>query len=120
MPSYRVVTQPTRIPVPGNKVIEEFLGRVHTKTSELSLAHMIAPPGWSEPAQTPRFGEATIMIRGRMRIEVPGEVVVLEAGQVFWVDPEVRVRYSTPFAEPSEYWAVCRPAFAPDLARRDE
>ncbi len=25
-------TTPTRIPVPGNKLIEEFVGRVHTQT----------------------------------------------------------------------------------------
>ncbi|MGE0791744.1 MAG: cupin domain-containing protein [Sandaracinaceae bacterium] len=119
MKGYRKVERATKIDVPGGKLIEELFGRVNTGTDDFSLAHMVAPPGWGEPAQTPRFGELTIMIRGRMRIDVAEDVVVLEAGQSFWVDPDVRVRYSNPFDEESEYYAVCIPAFSPDAARRD-
>ncbi|WP_437577235.1 cupin domain-containing protein [Sorangium sp. So ce887] len=116
---YRLVTSATRIPVPGGKLIEELFGRVNTGTDGFSLAHMVAPPGWSEPAQTPSFGELTLMIRGRMRVEIAGETVDLGAGQAIWTEPEQRVRYSNPFDEESEYFALCIPAFAPDLARRD-
>lgn len=118
---FRVVRTPTRIPVPGGKLIEEHFGRVHTASEAFSLAHMIAPPGWGEPAQRPTFGELTIMVRGRMRIEVgdEGEVVELSAGESFWVEPDVRVRYANPFPEESEYYAVCMPAFSPELARRE-
>lgn len=119
MPSYRVVTTATRIPVPGGKLIEELFGRVNTGTDAFSLAHMVAPPGWGEPAQTPAFGELTIMVRGRMRIEMDGETVEIGAGQAIWTEPHLRVRYSNPGTEESEYFAVCIPAFAPDLARRD-
>lgn len=107
-----------RIPVPGGKIIEELFGRVATSTEHLSLAHMVAPPRWGEPAQTPEFGELTIMVRGRMHIDVGDEVVILGAGEAFWVDPGLPVRYSNPFEEESEYFAVCLPAFAPDLAHR--
>lgn len=120
MNRYRLVVQPTRIPVPGGKLIEEFFGRVNTGTDSFSLAHMVAPGGWSEPAQCPEFGELTIMVRGAMKIEVDDQEVTLRAGQAFWVEPGVRVRYSNPFAEESEYYAVCMPAFAPDAAHRDE
>ena len=120
MSKYRLVEQATRIPVPGGKLIEELFGHVNTGTGAFSLAHMVAPGGWSEPAQRPGFGELTIMVRGAMSIEVDGEEVVVRAGQAFWVEPDVRVRYSNPFAEENEYYAVCIPAFHPDTAHRDE
>lgn len=118
---YVVVGDPTRIPVPGGKLIEEYFGRVRTGTSVLSLAHMIAPPGWGEPAQTPRFAELTMMVRGTMRIEIgegDAEVVELRAGQAIWIEPDVTVRYSNPYDAENEYYAICLPAFSPELARR--
>ncbi len=121
--THRVITTPTRIPVPGGKLIEEIVGRVTTGHTELSVAHMIAPPGWGEPAQTPDFLEVTVMVRGRMRITLGEgdalETVDLAAGQSIVIEGGVRVRYSNPFAEENEYYAVCLPAFAPDLARRE-
>jgi mannose-6-phosphate isomerase-like protein (cupin superfamily) len=132
MTRYRLVESATRIPVPGGKLIEELFGRVNTGTDAFSLAHMIAPPGWSEPAQCPAFGELTIMIRGAMQIEV-GEgstaragddsdsaVIALRAGQAFWVEPGVRVRYSNPYPEEGEYYAICLPAFSPDRVHRED
>ena len=119
MIDYRLITNPTCIPVPGNKLIEEFMGNVNTGTSDFSVAHMVAPPGWEEPAQVPEFGELTIMLRGRMHIAVGEDEVVLAAGQVFWVDAGVRVRYANPHPEESEYWAICMPAFHPDKANRE-
>jgi mannose-6-phosphate isomerase-like protein (cupin superfamily) len=120
MAGWTLIDKPTRIPAPGGKLIEEIVGRVRTQTDGFSLAHMVAPPHWDEPPQRPEFGELTVMVRGRMRIEVgDGELVELLAGQSFWVDPGVRVRYSNPYDEESEYYAICMPAFAPDLARRE-
>lgn len=120
MPKYRHVTRATTIPVPGGKLIEELVGRVNTGSDDFSLAHMVAPPKWSEPPQTPKFGELTLVIRGRLEIEVDGEQVVVSAGEVLWVEPSVRVHYRNPFDEESEYYAFCMPAFAPDRARREE
>lgn len=120
MSKYRLVEQATRIPVPGGKLIEELFGQVSTRTSAFSLAHMVAPPGWSEPAQCPEFGELTIMVRGAMQIEADGQDLVVRAGQAFWVEPRVRVRYSNPFDQESEYFAVCIPAFQPDTVHREE
>jgi quercetin dioxygenase-like cupin family protein len=120
MGRYRVIEKPVRIPVPGGKVIEEIVGRVSTKDERLSVAHMIAPPGWSEPAQTPSFGELTVMVRGAMRVEIDGDAIDLRAGQSIWIEADVRVRYGNPFDAEAEYFAVCLPAFAPDLARREE
>jgi mannose-6-phosphate isomerase-like protein (cupin superfamily) len=119
MPPYRLVTSATRIPVPGGKLIEELFGRVNTGTDAFSLAHMVAPPGWGEPAQTPVFGELTILIRGKMLVEVGGDRLQVAAGQAIWIEPRQRVRYSNPFEEENEYYALCIPAFSNDLARRN-
>src|SRR5436190_1118301 len=119
MPSHRLVTSKSRIPVPGGKLIEELFGRVNTGTDGFSLAHMVAPPGWSEPGQTPEFGELTVLVRGRLRVEVAGEVVEVEEGQAIWTEPGAHVQYSNPFAEPSEYFAVCMPAFTLERAHRE-
>jgi mannose-6-phosphate isomerase-like protein (cupin superfamily) len=116
---YRLVERGTPIPVPGGKLIEELFGRVNTGTDAFSLAHMVAPPGWSEPAQKPRFGELTIMVRGSMRIELPDGALELRAGQAIWIEPGVRVRYSNPYPDEGEYFAVCIPAFSPHLANRE-
>jgi mannose-6-phosphate isomerase-like protein (cupin superfamily) len=124
MKKYHLVERSTRIPVPGGKLIEELFGRVNTGTDAFSLAHMVAPPGWSEPAQCPAFGELTIMHRGTMRIEVgagaDAETIEVHAGQAFWVEPGVRVRYSNPSGQENEYYAVCIPAFSPETVRREE
>jgi mannose-6-phosphate isomerase-like protein (cupin superfamily) len=121
--THRLIQSYTRIPVPGGKLIEEIAGRVNTGHTAFSMAHMVAPPGWGEPAQRPQFGELTVMVRGRMRVELGeggAELVELVAGQSLWVEPGVRVRYSNPFEAEGEYYALCVPAFAPDAARREE
>ena len=121
MSDYRLVTDAARIPVPGGKLIEELFGRVATGTERFSLAHMVAPGGWAEPPQRPSFGELTVMLRGRMRIEVgeDSEPVILEPGHALWVEPGVRVHYSNPYEEESEYYALCLPAFSPEAAGRE-
>ncbi len=119
MPSWILVDNPTLVPAPGGKVIEEHFGRLRTKDARFSLARMIAPPRWTEPAQTPEFGELTVMVRGRLQIEVEGENIELLAGQSFWVEPGVTVRYTNAWDEEAEYFALCLPAFAPELAHRE-
>jgi mannose-6-phosphate isomerase-like protein (cupin superfamily) len=120
MADYTHVKQATRIPVPGGKLIEEIFGKVNTQTDDLSLAHMVAPPGWAEPAQTPEFAEITLMVRGRMKIETGGELVELTAGQAIRIEAGVKVRYSNPYEEESEYYAICLPAFSIDTVNRDD
>lgn len=107
-----------KIDVPGNKLIEEFLGRVSTGSGNVSVAHMIAPSGWSEPPQTPQFDEITIMIRGTMRIETTEGTFDVGPGEVFFASKGHTLTYSNPFPDENEYWAVCLPAFSPDLAGR--
>ncbi|HSN05996.1 MAG TPA: cupin domain-containing protein [Candidatus Angelobacter sp.] len=116
----QLVPAPTRIPVPGGKTIDEYVGHVTTGTPEVSVAHMIAPGGWTEPAQTPEFDEITVVLRGAVRVEHDGGVLDVAAGQAVITRAGEKVRYSTVDGAGAEYVAVCLPAFAPDLAHRDE
>jgi hypothetical protein len=113
-----LISTPTRIPVPGGKVIEEYVGRVNSGEKAVSVARMVAPPGWSEPYQQPDFDEVTLVLRGVVRVEHPGGVLDVAAGQAVVTRRGERVRYSTLDAE-TEYVAVCLPAFEPGLANRD-
>lgn len=112
------IERPSVIDVPGGKLIEEFIGRIHTGDSKISVAHMIAPPMWSEEPQTPAFDEITIMISGKMHIKMDAKSVTLNAGEVFLSKKGVKIQYSNPFDSKNEYWAICLPAFSVDLAGR--
>ena len=117
----RVIDEPKRIEAHGQppKVIEEFVGRVNSATSAVSVARMVSPHGWSEPGQTPEFDEFTVVLRGALQVETRESVLRVEAGQAVIVERGEWVRYSTPQAGGAEYIAVCVPAFSPGAARRD-
>ena len=114
-----LIGEPTRVPVPGGKMIHEFVGRVNTGEDALSVAHMVAPPGWAEPAQQPDFDEITLVLRGCVRVETTAGVLDVRAGQAVVTRAGERIRYTTT-DEGAEYVAICRPAFGPDLVHRDE
>lgn len=120
MKKYFIQNSPFVVPTTDGKLIEEHHGLATTGNKELSIAHMIAPPGWSEPFQTPEFDEYTYIIKGKKQFIIDDETVVLEAGQSIKIEKNVRVQYSNPFEEPCEYIAVCTPAFRMDLAHREE
>jgi mannose-6-phosphate isomerase-like protein (cupin superfamily) len=114
-----LIESPTRVPVPGGKVIDEYVGQANTGESAISVAHMIAPGGWEEPAQTPVFDEITLVLRGLIRVEHPGGHLDVRAGQAVVTRAGERVRYTTPEGEGAEYVAICLPAFTPDGAGRE-
>lgn len=114
----QLIQRPTRIPVPGGKVIDEYVGRVTSGTSSVSVAHMKAPAGWEEPAQTPEFDEVTLVLMGTVVVEHDGGTLEVPAGQAVLTRSGERVRYSVG-DEGAEYVAVCLPAFDPDLSHRD-
>lgn len=66
------IKSPTVVKSAGNKVkmIEEFVGLVNSNASDISIAHMISPSGWEEPAQTPEFDEYTFVIAGEVHIQI--------------------------------------------------
>ena len=120
-----LIPQPTRIQSAGNKpkLIDEYIGRVNSKTSATSVAHMRSPQGWLEPGQTPEFDEFTIVLKGMLRVEFkkPDEEGSLDvrAGQAIIAHAGEWIRYSTPEEGGAEYIAVCLPAFSMDTVHRD-
>lgn len=118
--AYSVQKSPFVVPTTDGKLIEEHFGLAATGEKKLSIAHMIAPPGWSEPHQSPEFDEYTLVSRGKKLVEVDGDQVILEGGQSILVKGGSRVRYSNPFDEECEYWSVCLPAFSIKSVHREE
>ncbi|MBN1648076.1 MAG: hypothetical protein JW874_08590 [Spirochaetales bacterium] len=104
----------------GEKIIEEYIGRVNTKNQALSIARMISPQGWHEPAQTPEFSEYTVVLKGCLTVELYDRKLKVEAGQAIEIPAGEIVKYSTPDEGGAEYIAVCLPAFSPDIVHRDE
>ncbi|MGE0682284.1 MAG: cupin domain-containing protein [Candidatus Binatia bacterium] len=120
MPTF--IDSPTRIQAVGNKpkIIEEFVGRVNSKTSAVSIARMKSPSGWVEPGQTPEFDEYTVVLHGMLRVTTKNGVVDVAAGQALIAHSGEWVQYSTPGPEGAEYISVCLPAFSPETVRRDQ
>ena len=116
-----VVSQPTRIASAGNKpkIIDEFIGRVNSSETRLSVAHMRSPAGWQEPGQTPQFDEFTLVLKGVLRVEHRNGHLDIAAGQAVIAHAGEWVRYSTPDPQGAEYIAICLPAFSPDTVHRD-
>lgn len=111
--------EPSIIDVPGGKVIAEHVGRVATGSTAMSVAHMKAPAGWSEPAQRPDFDEVTLVVAGTVLVEHDGGTTEVHAGQSIVTRAGERVRYSTGNSG-AEYVAICTPAFAPDTVHRED
>jgi mannose-6-phosphate isomerase-like protein (cupin superfamily) len=117
-----LIAQPTRISAAGTKpkLIDEYIGRVNTKTDAASVAHMRSPQGWAEPGQTPEFDEFTLVLKGMVRVRHkdgqidvgPGQAVITHRGE--WI------QYSTPAEGGAEYIAVCLPAFSMETVHRDQ
>lgn len=109
---YTIQDSPFVVPTNDGKLIEEHFGNASDGNSEISIAHMIAPPGWKEPFQTPTFDEYTYIIKGKKQFIIEGETVVLNTNQSIKINKNTRVQYSNPFTEPCEYLAICLPAFS--------
>ena len=116
---YTIQKSPFVVPTTDGKLIEEHFGNATDKNSAVSIAHMVAPPKWKEPFQTPDFDEYTYIIKGKKQFIIEDEVIVLEAGQSIKINKNTRVQYSNPFNEDCEYIAICLPAFSLDLVQRE-
>lgn len=118
MKNYTIQKSPFVVPTNDGKLIEEHFG-IASIPSELSIAHMIAPPKWSEPFQTPNFDEYTYIIKGEKQFNIDGEIITLKAGESIKILKGTRVQYSNPFDDACEYLAVCFPAFSRELVNRE-
>jgi ethanolamine utilization protein EutQ len=117
-----LVAQPTRISAAGTKpkLIDEYIGRVNSKTDGVSVAHMRSPQGWEEPGQTPDFDEFTVVLKGMLRVRHKQGQIDVSAGQAVIVHGGEWIQYSTPAEGGAEYIAVCLPAFAMETVHRDQ
>lgn len=120
MPQF--IEAPTVVQAAGNlpKKIEEYVGRINSKTAAVSIARMKSPSGWVEPGQTPEFDEYTVVLRGLLRVTTRTGVFDVKAGQAIIIHRNEWVRYSTPGPDGAEYIAVCVPAFSLESVHRDE
>jgi mannose-6-phosphate isomerase-like protein (cupin superfamily) len=116
-----IIAAPAVIEAAGTppKLIEEFIGRVNSRTEKVSIARMTSPGGWSEPGQTPAFDEFTVVLRGTLHVRLIDREIDVTAGEAIIVHAGEWVRYSTPTPQGAEYIAVCLPAFSPDSVNRD-
>ncbi len=117
-----LIGQPTIVQAAGNKpkIIEEYIGRVNSKTDGVSIARMKSPSGWVEPGQTPEFDEYTVVLRGTLRVTTQSGSMDVHAGQAVVTHKGEWVQYSTPGSEGAEYVAICLPAFSMDTVHRDD
>ena len=117
----RLIPAPIVVPSPGTppKVISEFVGRVSTENSDVSVAVMESPMGWSEPGQRPEFDEYTVVLSGELRVETEAGAFSVVKGQAVHAAAGEWVRYSTPAEGGAHYVSVCLPAFSPDTVHRD-
>jgi ethanolamine utilization protein EutQ (cupin superfamily) len=118
----KLIASPSIVKAAGTrpKLIEEFVGRVSTRSSACSIARMTSPQGWVEPGQTPAFDEYTLVLRGVLHVAGKSGTLAVNAGQAVIVPRGEWVQYSTPGEGGAEYVAVCLPAFSPDTVHRDE
>ena len=115
----RHILKPSIIEAAGNKPkrIEEYIGRVNSRSTAVSIARMTAPSGWVEPAQTPEFDEYTVVLSGVLRVTTRDGAIDVRAGEAVIASAGEWVQDSTP--EGAEYIAVCLPAFSPETVHRD-
>ena len=116
-----LIPQATRITAAGSKpkLIDEYVGRVNSKTDGVSVAHMRSPQGWEEPGQTPEFDEFTVVLKGSLRVRHKQGQMDVSAGQAVITHRGEWIQYSTPAEGGAEYIAVCLPAFSMDTVHRD-
>lgn len=117
-----LIKKPSVIKAEGNKpkVIEEYIGRVNSRTEKVSIARMKSPAGWTEPPQQPEFDEYTLVLKGMLMVTTSEGTVDVHEGEAIIVHSGEQVQYSTPLEEGAEYIAVCLPAFSPDTVHRKE
>jgi len=117
-----IIEKPSIVSAAGNKpkVIEEYVGRVNSKTKTLSIARMKSPSGWIEPGQRPEFDEYTVVLRGMLEVKTEKDTLQVKAGSAVIVHKGEWVQYSSTSPEGAEYIAVCCPAFSMETVHRDE
>ena len=85
MKKYLIQKEPFVVPTNDGKLIEEHHGIASTENKNISIAHMIAPPKWSEPFQTPQFEEYTYIIKGKKEDDISEFRELLKREKKFFI-----------------------------------
>ncbi len=117
----KIYKSPALIKAAGNKEksIEEFIGRVNSGNSEISIARMKSPEGWEEPGQSPEFDEFTLVLAGCLKVKTREREYLVKTNEAIHLRYGEWVQYSSPFEGGAEYIAICLPAFSPDSVHRE-
>lgn len=115
-----LIVSPSVVPGVEPKLIEEFVGVANTGSTDISVARMVGPQGWTEPGQRPDFDEITLVLQGTIQVETEGDTLQVTAGQALVTRAGEWVRYSTPHEGGAEYIAICTPAFNIEGVNRDD
>ena len=114
----RKVSTGTIIPRDDGKLIDEHIGAVQTRTDAYSVARMMAPPDWKEPAQTAEFDELVLVMQGTLAVQGDDRTEHVGANESCLVERGTTVTYSNASAsEPCSYWSICIPAFRPERTK---
>jgi ethanolamine utilization protein EutQ len=116
-----LIEKASRVHAAGNKpkLIDEYIGRVNSRTNGVSVALMESPCGWVEPGQCPEFDEFTVVLRGMVHVKHAGGEFDVNEGQAVIARAGEWIQYSTPGDDGAQYVSVCIPAFSPDTVHRD-
>lgn len=114
------ITRGKLIPRDDGKRIEEMVGMATTRTSSVSVAKMLAPPGWTEPHQTPEFDEVVVVSKGTLTLVIGKKRDRIGPGEVGLVPKGSRVQYRNDERGACEYVSICAPAFQPSLAHMED
>lgn len=116
-----LIEKASRVHAAGNKqkLIDEYIGRVNSRTSGVSVALMDSPSGWMEPGQCPEFDEYTVVLRGCLHVKHAGGEFDVNEGQAVIARAGEWIQYSTPGDDGAQYVSVCIPAFSLDTVHRD-
>jgi len=119
MPTH--VPAPTRIVAAGTsrRRSTEYVGRVNSQTTAVSIAPHAEPGGWKSRRRRPSSTSTRSCCAACCGFEHAAEPLDVHAGQAVIAHRGERVRYSSPAPDGAEYVAVCLPAFSPDTVRRD-
>jgi quercetin dioxygenase-like cupin family protein len=112
----KLITKPAIIQTAGTPV-EEIIGRLSTKTAEISIARMHSRKGWVQPGQIREFNEYILVFKGALQVKTRHKELIVRAGQAVIVNAGEWVSYSTPEAGGARYLAMCVPAYSPKLVR---
>lgn len=98
------------------EVVYEMIGRdAGEATSRHSVAHIIIPPGKSSRLHYhPEAEESYYILRGRAKMALDDESMIIEPGQIVLIPPKKNHQITNIGAEDLEFLAICAPAWEPN------